>query len=246
MRGEELGAHLHPFVESLEQRDGKRIAQTPVSGAVIDGVVAEFLSHIIGVEIVIARCLIGFVDAAVVVELDRMDEARHRNVFVLEPHGVFLRLLLGCEQTVDGFLAIDFEPCLRRGGVAWSGFVSNLGVVGSAAEGLGNFYVAVVFLTAFAGTLHCLILRFAGSLLLGGFHRELLRLNLVVGHAHLTVEAEAVALREEEVLVVVSIPVALEHGGYLRVGVALIVHLGVGDVVVIGDTTVLGDLLMQR
>ena len=83
--GEDLCSRLDPFVETFEQRDGKRVAQRPTLGLVIDRVAGELLCHGVFVEIIVRRCLISLVDAAVVVEGDGMDEAGDRYVLVLEP-----------------------------------------------------------------------------------------------------------------------------------------------------------------
>ena len=73
-----------------------------------------------------------------------------------------------------------------------------------------------------------------------------LRLDFLFGHGHLTIESHVIAVGEEEVLVVVAVPVRLEHGGNLVVAVALGVDFGVGYVVVGLYAAILGCLLVMH
>ena len=50
---------------------------------------------------------------------------------------------------------------------------------------------------------------------------------------------------QEDVLVVVAVPVARQYGRYLVFGVGVAERLGVGDVLVLEDATVLGRLLTE-
>ena len=70
------------------------------------------------------------------------------------------------------------------------------------------------------------------------------RLEFLLSEFHRAVEAHGIAVGEEEVEMVVAVPVALEHRGYLALGIRVAETLGVGDVVVVGDTAVLRHFLM--
>ena len=73
---------------------------------------------------------------------------------------------------------------------------------------------------------------------------KLARLYLLVGHAHIAVEPEAIAMGKEEVEIVVAVPVALQHGGYLVLCKLVVERLRVSHILVICDTTVLRHLLV--
>ncbi len=253
MGSEELQSGLRPFVESLQHRDGKRVAKTPMGGLVVDGIARQLLCDVIAMEIIIGRRLIRLIDATIVVEVERVDETGDRHILILEPRGIHLGLLGLRQQAVGSRLAIDRQSVGRlqatRHTVIGQTVAlcphADLGVVGASSKRCGRLHVVLIHIFAFLTRLPDGLR--LGATLLGlelRSHGKLARGNLFGRHGHLVLEAHAIALGEEDVLVVVAVPVAREHGGYLRGVKRLVERLGMGDVVIIGDTTILGYLLM--
>ena len=236
-RDEAFQPRLRPFVETLEKRDGERVLQFEELHLVVDAVRLQvFLQGVCG-GVEALRCGVGLVDALVAVELRRVDEAGHGYVFVLHEL-VFLGLLLVVgQQTVGHLLAADGHAVACFLLHVPSGFVAhNLRIVGPSGEGF-RLLDLPPFLLCLLGSLRFLVLCLRS-------HRELLRLDFLFGHRHLAVEADVVAVREEHVDVIVAVPRLTEpRGDFVQAEVGLVV-LGVGHVVVVGDTAVLGYLLV--
>ena len=121
----------------------------------------------------------------------------------------------------------------------------NLGVVGATGEGLFPVVFVFVELPTFAHGFEAVVLfLLEGVVVFLRLDGKLAGFDFFLGHFHLPVEAEAITVGEEEVLVVVTVPVAFEHGGYFLGGIVVAEAFGVGDIVVVEDTSVLGDLLV--
>ena len=146
-----------------------------------------------------------------------MDEAGDGHVLVLQPRRVGLLLALGSEQAIGGGLTVHGDALAHVEAIALLGLhACHFRIVGTTGEGGLRLQLVLVEDAAF---FHGLLLLLLTLLALGLFllrcHCELLRLNLLGGHRDLTIEAEVEAVGEEHVLVVVAIPVLLQHGGYL-------------------------------
>ena len=176
-----------------------------------------------------------------------MDEACDGHVFRLHPLFFLLLLLVDEAQTVCGCFAIDCYASLAslfcfRFGLGRFGS-SNLCALRTSARRC--FFVAALvegaaFFLRFAA---CLLLLLVCLVLLHRLHCELACRNLLLRHLHLAAEAEVVAMGEEEVLVVVTVPVLLQDGRYLVGGEIVVEAVRMLDVFVVRDATVLRDLL---
>ena len=246
--GEELDARLRPSVEAFEQRDADVVAQIGVAHAVVDGVGLE---AVVVVEVVVCRRAVGCVCAAVVVEAYSVEEGRDGDVLVFHEL-VFFRLCSIGGDAVACLLFGDGDAC--GGGVGGCGGVRRLVAryrcaVGSACGCGGSVAVcrassavsaAVVAFAVESGFLLCL----AFTLLLLCCDGKFLCLAFLLRHGHLAVEADAVAVCEEDVLVVVAVPVVREDGGNLVLHEVVFERFGVCDVFVVSDATVLRLFLM--
>ena len=72
-----------PLVESFKQCHGKRVLQFVMPCLVINGITSQSSQIIVCVCIEIIRCFVSLIDALVVVEMQCMDETRHRHILVL-------------------------------------------------------------------------------------------------------------------------------------------------------------------
>ena len=245
---ESLQSRFSPLAESLQRSQRQGVLHLPVLGVVVDGVALVFSRRVVFVQIVVGRCLIGDISTAVVVELQGVYKACHRHVFVFHPGRVLSRLLLLCHDAVGGALTVHGDALCRLGILlVGSRLVARyLCVVGSSgklrclAEG-----ILVELLALLASLFPCLLLGVLGGILLLRGHGKLLRLDLLVGHAHLSVESHIVPVVEEHVYAVVSVPVLLQHGRNLVLGIGVFEEFWVLDVVVVGDSAVLCRLLVQ-
>ena len=199
---EHLYASLRPLVEAFEQRERERVLQAVVACLVVDGVAAVYAYVVVGVGVEVLRRFIRLIDAAIGVELCCVYDARYRHILGLHPHRVELCLRCAVVQTVSRFPAVDADTsrivdffCSHRL------FACNLCVVGTSAERLLLVFV-LVEVQALALSLTLRLLLFAQRLvLLLRLHSELAGCYLVVCHLHLLAEAEAVAMREEDMLI---------------------------------------------
>ena len=212
---------------------------------VVDRVTAKASVIIIGGGVIVCGRFVGLVNAAIVVKLQSVDETGHRHIFVFHPRCVGRCFWSHGEQTVCCLLVERNAPCLVVGLCRVCRFVtSNDGISWSA--GKCSFHVLlVVIVTAFGFgpaaraffVACCLVFLFC---LYGKFSC----LDFFLGHLHLAVEAHAVAVAEEDVLVVIAVPVLLQHRGNFVFPVCIVEHLGIGNIPVICYTAVFGHLLM--
>ena len=98
----------------------------------------------------------------------------------------------------------------------------------------------------FLGFLACFVFCLFCRIFLGRSHSEFLGLYFFFGHLHLAAEAHVVAMGEEDVLVVVAIPVLLQDGWNFVCGKAFGKQFRMLDVVIVGDTSVFRHLLVVR
>ena len=214
---------------------------------VVDGVAShQPRIGIVGVGIEVVGCVVGLIDATVVVEFQRVDETGHGHIFVFQPRSVFLCLALGCQQTVGSSLSVDGDSLSHVEGIGLLGFgTGNFGIVRTAGKGGLLLQVVFVELASFFSGLLLFLFAFLalGFFLLRG-HSELLGFNLFVGHRNLAIESEVEAVGEEDVLVVVAVPVFLQHGRNLGTLETLVETLRMHDVFIVGDAAVLSDFLM--
>ena len=245
-RDKRLQSGLHVFVEPFEQTDGEGVLDLHVLGHVVDRVVAHDQPlFIIGVLVIAVGDNIGLMDVAVVVPLEGVDETGdgHELVFHRGVDGILDGL--GAQQTVERGLIVDLdtggidvlgsdgiEHCLRFG-------THDTGIIGTAARllvGLSARVVGVVAVLVVAGLAFFLVfLRGLG---------KLAGLDLLVGHLHLAVESDVIAVGEEEMLVVVAVPYIRQDRWNLVLGEVLRETLGVGDIGIVGDAAILFDLLV--
>ena len=176
--------------------------------------------------------------AVVRVELCGVDETRHRHIFRLHPRSVGRSLLLLLVDDAVGSGEVHlYAPLVSLYAVGTQGStLHDLCVVRSA---LIFYIVLVVRSGAAVAAVLVIILVFLLRL-----HGKLARGNLLVRHLHLAVEAHIIAVGEEDVLIAVAVPVALQHGGNLARGEVVVVTVGIGDVSVLTYTAVLGHLLL--
>ena len=76
------------------------------------------------------------------------------------------------------------------------------------------------------------------------FKSKLLCLNLLFRHRYFTEETEAITVIEEHMLIIISIPILLQNGWNLFFTITITEWLWMRDIGIIGNTTILSDLLM--
>ena len=104
----------------------------------------------------------------------------------------------------------------------------------------------IKFLSFFLGLLHGFFLGIALGVVFGRFHGKLLCLDFFLGHAYFALETETIAMREEDVLVIISVPVLFEHGRNFALCETLLEEVWMLDIVIVGDTSILRYLLVER
>ena len=97
---------------------------------------------------------------------------------------------------------------------------------------------ALLFLTVFLFSCIPTLLVLSGLLGKGA------GLQLGLRHLHLPIETDVIAVGEIDVLVVVAVPVLFQDRGDFVLIQLILEGFGVGDIVVVGDTAVLRDLLV--
>ena len=141
----------------------------------------------------------------VVVQLESMDETGDRHILTF--HRGIDGVLDGLQaiQTVDGSLTVHLDTGRVSGDVQRvfdaSGFLSH--DLGTLRTTRGGFLDR---LPRIASTV-LLLLSFFGFFLLTRLLSKLLRLDLCLSHLHHPVESDVIAVGEEDVLVVISVPV---------------------------------------
>ena len=251
---ESLESYLCPLTESFEGSDGKGVFQFPVASFVVDGVACQSACIEILVEIVIGGSLICLVDTLECIKFQSVDETGDWHVLILEEEGVLGCFLLLCQKTVGCCLSVHCETSgvsLHHILVGFKGrFVScNLGIVRTThvfvlirlVEGF-----LIKFLSFFLGLLHGFFLGIALGVVFGRFHGKLLCLDFFLGHAYFALETETIAMREEDVLVIISVPVFFEHGRNFALCETLLEEVWMLDIVIVGDTSILRYLLVER
>ena len=104
----------------------------------------------------------------------------------------------------------------------------------------------IKFLSFFLGLLHGFFLGIALGVVFGRFHGKLLCLDFFLSHAYFALETETIAMREEDVLVIISVPVLFEHGRNFALCETLLEEVWMLDIVIVGDTSILRYLLVER
>ena len=200
---------------------------------------------VVSVGVIVRWRGVGLIDTVVIVDIQRMDNARHGHVFLLHCgiDGVLSDFL--SHQTVHLLLRLHFDAC---GVCLLFGFVSarlvahNLSVVRAPFRCIDDGGVFLTSLGRFF--LSCLLESF---LLFPFFGRGLCKLSgldFLVRHLHLTIETDIIAMRQEEVLRVVAVEVMAQHSRYLLLRVLGGLQFRMGHVVVVSDTAVLTRLTM--
>ena len=149
---ESLESCLHILVEPFEQGDGKGILDGEVLGFVVDGVgaiQALVVQVVVFLGEIVFGSVVGLVDAVVVVDFHRMDEARHGHVFALHRglDGVFQ--LLGTLQAVQLFLRLhlDARGVGQFGLLAFARLITHdNGILGDRQEQVAESPVTKTFL----------------------------------------------------------------------------------------------------
>ena len=77
-----------------------------------------------------------------------------------------------------------------------------------------------------------------------GFHGELPCGNLFFGHGYFSIKTDVVPMGKKDVQIVVPVPVFSQNGGNFVGGVVLVKRFGMGDVIVVGYSSILGSFLM--
>ena len=178
-----------------------------------------------------------------------MYDTCNRHILVLVPQRILLFFLFDGHQTVGSRLSVHGDTvAVILTILIFCRFVSgNLGIVRSSRE-LGLLFLVVSllveFLSAFLGLFPGFLLGIFRSVFLGRFHGEFLSLDFFLGHFYLAVEAEAVSVTQEDMLVVISVPVLLQYGRDFIAGEIIGILFRMLDIVIIGDTSVLGHLLV--
>ena len=90
----------------------------------------------------------------------------------------------------------------------------------------------------------CLALGFGSFVLLLRLHGKLACVDFVFRHRHFPAEAYAITLVEENLLVVVAVPVVAQKGGNFVLFERGVELFGMRDVIVVGDAAVLAYFLM--
>ena len=173
-------------------------------------------------------------------------------ILILIPQRVFLLFLFDGEQTVSSSLSVYGDTCA----VVLDVFVSivlswfitcNLGIVRSSGEFRLLLFVVSLFVK-FLAVFLCLLFGFFlfvfRLVFLSRFHGEFLGLDFFLGHFYLAVEAEAVSVAQEDMLVVISVPVLLQYGRNFIAGEVIGILFRMLDIVIIGDTAVFCNLLV--
>ena len=204
VRNKCLQAGFYVFIEAFEQGQCQRVFDMLVLNLIVNRVVAIYQTlFIIGVLVIICWRAIGLIDVVVIADIECVDETGYRYVFAF--HRGIDRILNSLQsiQTIDGSLTVNFYA----GGVGsyiervslWL-FAYHLGSFGATGWLLGIFFFAQLFLVGILLLLFCLVLlhRFLG---------KLAGLDFFVGHLNHAIETNVVTMTQEQVLVVVTVPV---------------------------------------
>ena len=165
-----------------------------------------------------------------------MDEAGDRHI--LPFHGFVDGVLLGLDgqKAVHLLLGVNLDAgrvCLFLVFLAGRLVAHNPGIVRASYRRFQGGLLPRTLLLA------CRVLL---VLFLGSFLGKLAGLDFLLRHLGIAVEADIVALAEEQVLRVVAVPVLAEHGGNLVLGECRLLALRVCDIQVVDDTSVLARL----
>ena len=175
-----------------------------------------------------------------------MDETGHWNILFLGPQSIFSQLLLRCEQAVCLSFTCNLKPLLGLGLQRICRLVAcNAGIVRTTGKLLPllTVFIKLLFIKVFVVALS-LLTGFTCLLVFLGCHGKLLGRNLIFRHFDGTMEAKAVTMGKEQMLIVITVPISIEHRRNIWCGEALGEQLRVNDVVVIGDTTIFGHFLV--
>ena len=152
-----------------------------------------------------------------------MDETRHWHILIFQPCRILLGFVGYSDEAVSCVLVADFDAAVSLDGIFWSCCCSNLSIIRSAGVSLRNFNIVLIyFFTNIFCFLHGFLLGLACIFLFLGCECKLTGLDLLRCHGHLAVEAYIITLGEEDVLIVVAVPVLLKHRGNLGRGKVLV------------------------
>ena len=177
-----------------------------------------------------------------------MDKTRHGHILPLRPlRSRLVDTILLCQSSLHAsLLQIDLYASGVSGSHGMSRHVPCYARMSRTPRGLVLLVVCrLVKLLPVALRLAASSLLLLRSLVrLLGLDGKLTCLYLFRRHWHIAVEAHTVAVVEEDMLVVISVPVLLQHRGNLVGRKRLVEHLRMGDIRVVGDTSILRHLLM--
>ena len=238
---ETLQSCLGIFVETFEECYGKGVLDREVFILVIDGVIPIFPFVIIFVErvhIIVGRTYVCLIDTAMTVEINGVNETGDRHI--LPFHGGIDRVLmrLGSQQTVHLLLRVYLDT----GGVVDERFAAifgkvsgNTGILRTAGRDI------TCNLATFSSDIGVVILFFVLTLLflLCRSSGKLACLDFFFRHFHLPIETNVVTVREVEMDGVITVPVLGENSRYFLLAILIIETLRMGNVIIVGDTSVL-------
>ena len=175
-----------------------------------------------------------------------MDETCHWDILIFQPSCVLFCFLSSSDEAVSRILVTDLDAAVRLDRIFWSSCRCNLCIVWSARVRLRHLHILLInFHACIFSIFHSLFLCLALIFLFLRGKGKLAGLDLFRSHWYLAVKAYAVALGEEDMLIVVTVPVLLQHRWNLRGGITLVERFGVRDVKIARDTTVLRHFLMK-
>ena len=150
---------------------------------------------------------------------------------------------LGTVQTVDLGLILQLDAVIGYGDGVALGFCSH-----DTGTFRTTFILGLLLLLPGGSLLLFLtVLLLSGLpsfLILSGLLGKGTGLQLGFRHLHLPIETDVIAVGQIDVLVVVAVPVLSQDRGNLVLIQLVLERFGVGDIVVVGDTAVLRDLLV--
>ncbi len=244
--GKDFESRFRPFVEAFEHGDCQGVFNRIILCHVKDGVTAEAVVHVEVVRVVVVRGIVRLVYSLVIVEFERMYETRHRHVFVFHPCRVGIACGVPGQETVCHCFSGNGDASAPVCLFSFRFVACHLCAVRPPGESLAAA-VELFFVKRLAvllGLLPCLFLVSLGFVLPLRLYREFPRPYLVVGHLHLAVEPHVVAVAEENVEVVVAVPVPLQHCGYVAFAEIVLEYFRMRDIPVVGYSAVLGHLLV--
>ena len=215
MGEESLQSCFHVFVETFEQRQSEGVLHLEVFRLVIDRIVAiRQTLRIVLVQIVARRGRVGLIDMIVVVQLEGVNETGDRHILTF--HRGVDGILDGLQtiQTVDGCLTVYLNTGRVNSSVqgvfdTCRFFTHDLGTLRTSGRGFLRWFLLV------ASTVLKFVFPFFRFLLLTRLLSKLLCLDLCLCHLHHPVESDVITVGEEDMLVIVSIPVRRKDCGNL-------------------------------